>query len=161
MRLKLSAILPICLLLLPAMARAGAVYTFSTDKAPYQFSVSFEVPAIITASGWTTITNLLSASAPGSFWTGAAGCNGSPITSVQVFNPTSSSPSIAVLAGACGIDVDLTRPIDSFGTFPDGVFTTVIAQTSPTPEPESLLLCGTGILGLGAALKWKLAPNLS
>jgi len=71
----------------------------------------------------------------------------------QLFTGTVSSPStLAFISGSATIDSTLSGYyINNQGPFPFG------APSSPTPEPASLLLMGTGLIGLGAFVRRKFA----
>jgi hypothetical protein len=145
-------LLALAVLAVPQAASANAVlYSFRTT-ATFEFEgtsltsrFSFEVPAIITGTGFTLITSLLSASNTGSFWRDCG-----PISFVDIVHPSSSTPDIFVNTNRCGATFFFTTPIDTFGTFVSPSFSGGSTLTiSETPEPTSMLLFGSGLLLFG------------
>jgi hypothetical protein len=149
-------LLVLAVLAVPQAASASAVlYTFTTTEvAPFSTltltsSFSFKVPAIITGTGETIITSLLSASNTGTFWT-SNHCG--PISIVDVFNPTSADPIIEERAGNCFVTFGFSGPIDTFGTF---AVTAGEGTLTIGPEPATVLLFGSGLLLFGIIVRRK------
>ncbi len=152
MRLRLSIAINVMILLLmvPAIGRADAIYTFSGSTVPSTYipsadTWSADVSSILTTT--TTISSFLSKST-----TGVLGSDGCTITSVEVINPSIALELATTFNSGCPLTtftLVLGLPDTQFGTLTDGNDTLTIAPAASTPEPSSVLLLGVGILALG------------
>ena len=155
----------ICLLV-PTIASADPVlYTLSTDYSgidglPVGSTVSwqFEVPSLLTAT--TTITSFMSAS----LGSGLSGCGGvldAQLPIIPAPNPYSGEVITDFQASCNGISDVVTY---TFGDLNPGVhtardFSGQIVGTltiASVPEPSSLMLFGSGVLGLVGVIRRKL-----
>lgn len=140
--------------LLPAISHADVVYTFEASLAagansPSTFTWSFEVPSLLTTS--TGITPVLSQSV-----TGVMASDGCVISLVAIIDPASEYDVQTNFQFGCpfsSVIYTTATPISGPGTYGfvdplgDSNFLTV-SETGETLEPSSLLLLGTGLLGL-------------
>ena len=145
----------------PGIVRATAVYTLSLDYSSklgvpnatldYQFSA----PSILNS---TTLGITLLSSSVGGGW--GAGCT---LTNANLGLPATPSSNIQVnFAAPCrgftGAGGFFQVPLLSYGTYSVfGISSNILGiltiAPSPSPEPGSLLLLGTGLLGLGPFLR--------
>lgn len=138
--------------LLARPVSANVVYRFTSPSGTLASSFSFTMPSVITGTGVSAaITSFTSASDTGPGW---GGCG--PITAVSISDPSGGgilSTGIPINTTSCTAFFAFTSTIDTLGTFA-GMFgssesaTLTITQSSATPEPSSLLLLGSGLLGL-------------
>jgi len=152
MRLRLSIAINVMILLLmvPAISRADAVYTFSGSTVPSAYlpstdAWSADVSSTLTTT--TTITAFLSEST-----TGVLGTDGCTIASVEIINPSSALELATTFNSSCPLTtftLVLGLPDTHFGTLTDGNDTLTIAPAASTPEPSSVLLLGIVMLFLG------------
>jgi len=138
--------------LMCAMAHAATMSDFSATGTPYG-NISLTLPTSPTPSSFTadsfvlTSVSLIVDGDPATeditFYTSAAGGGGggggARVMGDQLFSGPTSSPTF--LSGSFTV-----------GDFP----VTISSPTSPVPEPSSLLLLGTGILGACGVVRNKL-----
>jgi hypothetical protein len=147
MRISLMALIVVCYLASPALAKADAVYTF-TDVNEYSWS--FQVPGLITTI--ITITTFLSTNVvPGSIEEG--GGIGSAVIDSVTITPQGFSPHVFTVflvgIGGTGSANAEFFPLTAFGTFsavdPFGnPITLTISPSLSTPEPASLYCLSPG-----------------
>jgi hypothetical protein len=170
MKLRLtSAILGLSLfLLMPALARADALYTYnqsfsSAPDGPSTFGWSFDESSLLTSTA--TITTFLSASVTGAL----SSCT---ITSAVIANPATTFDVTTNFTGSgCPIESFEIGPgtpgITSLGTYgpftgttPPFTLVLTVTSTAATPESSSLVLFGLGLAGVGLLMRKRLAQQL-
>lgn len=134
---------------------AATIYTLNLNYAPVQSDATvllqFSTPSILTASA-PAVTSILSSSTTGNL----SGCTAQ---FVDVENPSTSSSSITITYTPCGSGhpLDFQTPISSDGTYTAFFnFTTTSVGTltvSSTPEPATVWIFGSGLLGFLAMVR--------
>ncbi len=131
-------------------------YTIVGEATPFVYTVVFDEPTLL--QGDTTISSFISSSPS--------------VISVEI-NPTSDvcadtsgdSPACVEFTLSDGqINVFYGTPLDTPGTFMSGstdevVITDLGPSTSPVPEPSTLTLFGTGLIGVAGTLRRKFLPS--
>ena len=149
------AISAVFLLGVAPSAKADVIYTINN---PGNFSLSFEVPAIITQDA--TITQFLNVNiVPGGNFASFP-CAGT-ISTVFIQNAQSSSPFVDVAGPPCQVPVTFTEPINSFGTYNFSGFgfqETLTISPSGVAEPSGLLLLSAGLASV-VAMRRKRLPS--
>lgn len=153
MRMRILGALAVLLFAWPATARASVQYTFTDSSTLTGYSLTFDEPSLLTGSGSTTITSFTSLSLTGTFWSSSP-CGPISTFAFQFSNPSGLTSVDASVSG-CQVLTGFSVPLDTFGVFNNGNTQSASIIATGTPEPGSLLLAGTGLLGLGAALRWK------
>ncbi|GAC1702841.1 MAG: hypothetical protein NVS9B4_09190 [Candidatus Acidiferrum sp.] len=144
--------------------------------AAFTFIFSVPLPVVVNSFGvdFFTTTVPLSYSSRGSSFSGpgevlfadtsAAGLfsisvAGSPtweFFGAQIFSGSTDNPTL--IEGSFAIDAagsDLLLSPDVFGTFKEGTVTAELVPTAATPESGSLVLLGSGLLGLASVMRRK------
>ncbi len=132
-------------------------YMIVGELNPSVYTVVFDEPALL--QGDATITSFISSSPS--------------VISVEI-NPTSDDCANTSGPGAC-VEFDLTNgeiadnyvgPLNTIGTFTinsgtadEVIITDLGPSTSPVPEPSTLALFGTGLIGAAGTLRRRFLPS--
>jgi hypothetical protein len=158
LRTRLFAVLALSILAASSLAAHADTYEYDFS-APSFFgspavSLSFDEAALLTSDTTITAANFLT-------------MTGGPVSSFEI-NPTSGdcvgfsggSSCINInFSGGSILGVEASDAADTTGTFDYSLGTLTITDLTPsaaTPEPSSIALLGTGVLGLAGVVRRRL-----